>query len=69
MKANLVLEIDLKKIKKFSAMAEIELTAEEEAKLVDSTTILSTDEINETLGDENAILAFAGIIISKQIDR
>lgn len=67
MTAKLEVEIDIKLIRKFAALSDIDLTAEEEKKITDSTTHVTGAEFNELAKDKNASLIFAGLIIVKQL--
>lgn len=65
--AKLTFEINLKTIKKFIVLSEIDITPEQEAQLNDSEVTVSESELMELIDDKNALLAFAGIIASKTL--
>lgn len=67
MTAKLTVEIDIKTIRKFAALIDIELTDEHEKKLVDSATDITESEFNEFASDRRASLMFAGVILAKQL--
>lgn len=67
--AKLTFEIELKAIKKFAALSDIDLTSEQEAELNDCEVTISQKETVELIGDDTAILLFAGIITHKKAER
>lgn len=60
--AKLIIEIEKKTLKKFAALADIDLTSQQEDELNDCEVTLSQKEAVETIGDDAAMLVFAGII-------
>lgn len=60
--AKLIIEIEKKTLKKFAALADIDLTSQQEDELNDCQVTLSQKEAVETIGDDAAMLVFAGII-------
>ena len=64
MKAKLTIEIDMKSIRKFAVLSDIELTREQEDKISSTVVTITDDMLGEDTGDDNAALVFAGIIVS-----
>lgn len=66
--AKLIIEVDMKAIRKFAALADIDLTPEQEVKLGDSSTVIDASEWAKETDEPNMLLAFSAMIVSKQLE-
>lgn len=66
--AKLTITVDIKTIRKFAALADIDLTEEMEGIILGSTTFMANAEACKLAGDSNAGLIFAALIIAKQLE-
>lgn len=70
MNAKITFEIDIRDLRKFAALADIDLSNEDEQKIIGSTTLINKNMLLEQ-GDTSSVmqmyLMFSGLVIAEQL--